>query len=435
MSGEPDAGPAIIPEMAVDRDCLPNGVGQQGDAAGQLCRELEIAGMEPLLTLDSEGSLVGGVTLLVDAGDTGSSEAAAMQFRQQAYDILANGLPLSVSIRGEAVGCVCDLLSLAARDAGAMPSQIEIVIEVGIMSPRDAAALRFERLGEGVVHVRLDCRLLRNPQTWHELWKARDRGHVRLTYPSHVMSSCPLLCDEAATAVIPVTGIQVPAGTAWLSIKLDVSRFVDDRGQLLDRDFEEALCRCVDIGEQLHELVRWPTPQMRHDAWLNRRLAICIDGLGDLVLRRGLDPQRFTTLGEANRLLLRIRELLVARSRAIARKTPQLPAIDESDPSRGFPGGQVRNGWRARWLDAVESSAVRHRNILVLSPWSLFPANQPADYRFADLLPVLRFADACSLYRSPGLSSWNVNKFKAFHRRAWAVLQQRDIAHQIAERS
>ena len=44
----------------------------------------------------------------------------------------------------------------------------------------------------------------------------------------------------------------------------------------------------------------------------------------------------------------------------------------------------MRNGWRARWLDAVESSAVRHRNILVLSPWSLFPAKQPADYRFAD---------------------------------------------------
>jgi len=419
--------------MAVDRDCLPNGVGQQGDAAGQLCRELEIAGMEPLLTLDSEGSLVGGVTLLVDARDTSSSEAAAMRFRQQAFDILVNGLPLSVSIRGEAVACVCDLLDLAARDAGALASQIEIVIEAGTMSPRDVSALRHQRLGEGIVHVRLDCGSLRNPQTWYQLWKARETGHVRPAYASQVVSPCPLLCDEAATAVIPVTGIQVPAGTAWLSIKLNVSRFVDGRGQLVESALEDALYRCVDIGDQLHELIHWPTPQMRHDAWLNRRLAILVDGLGDLVLRRGLDPQRFTTLGEANRLLLRIRELLVGQSRAIARKTPQLPAIGESDPSRGFPGGQVRNGWRARWLDAVESSAVKHRNILVLSPWSLFPANQPADYRFADLLPVLRFADACSLHGPPGLRSWNVNRFKAFHRRAWAVLQQRDITHQIAE--
>jgi hypothetical protein len=429
--------------MAVDRDCLPNGVGQQGDAAGQLCRELEIAGMEPLLTLDSEGSLVGGVTLLVDAHDVSTSEAAAMQFRQQAFDILANGLPLSVSVQGlrvatvrrEAFARTCDLLGNAARDASVLTSTIEIVIEAGTLSPRDASALRFERLGKGIVHVRLDCRYMRNPRTWYELWKARDTGYVRPAYASHVMSSCPLLCDEAATAVIPLTGIQVPAGTAWLAIRLDLSRFVDDRGQLFERTFEDALRRCIDIGERLHELTRWPTPQMRHDAWLNRRLAILIDGLGDLVLRRNLDPQRFTTLGEVNFLLLRIRELLVGQSRAIARKTPQLPAIDESDPSRGFPGGQVRNGWRARWLAAVESSAVRHRNILVLSPWSLFPANQLADYRFADLLPVLRFADPCSLYESPGLGSWSVDKFKAFHRRAWAVLQQRDIAHQIAERS
>jgi hypothetical protein len=429
--------------MAVDRDCLPNGVGQQGDAAGQLCRELELAGLEPLLALDSEGFLAGGVTLLADAGDIGASEAAAAQFRQQAFDILANRLPLSVSICGlwtakrrlDALAEVLDLLHLAVRDAGASQSAVEIVVEAGTLPPRDVSALRRERLGEGVVHVRLDCGLLRNPQTWHQLWRARDAGHVRLAYASQVMSSCPLLCDEAATAVIPVTGIQVPAGTSWLSVKLNVSLFVDAKGQFRDRAFEDALCRCVEIGEQLHEFVRWPTAQMRHDAWLNRRLAIVIDGLGDLVLRKGFDPQRFTTLGEANRLLLRIRELLVGQSRAIARKTPQLPAIDESDPSRGLPGGQARNSWRARWLDAVESSAVRHRNILVLSPWSLFPAGQPADYRFADLLPVLRFADACSLSAPPGLRSWNINKFKAFHRRAWAVLQQRDVAHQIAERS
>lgn len=422
---------------------MPNGVGQRDDAAAQLYRELEMAGTEPLLTLDSDGFLAGGVTLLVDAGDVDASAAAALQFRQQAFDVLATGLPLSVSIHGlptvpasrDAFGRVCDLLRRAAGDAGAMTSQVEIVIGAGTTSPEEVSALRYRQLGEGIVHVRVDCGLLRNPQSWYELWRARDTGQVRLTYASRVRSSCPLLCDEAATAVIPVTGIQVPAGTAWLSIGLNVTRFADARGRLCERSIEEALRRCVDIGEQLHEQVRWPTPQMRHDAWLNRRLAIVIDGLGELVSRRGLDPQRFTTLAEAKLLLSWIRDLLVAQSRTIARRTPRLPAIDESDPSRGFPGGQVQNGWRARWLDAVASSAVRHRNILVLSPWSVFPWQHPADYRFADLLPVLCFADACSLSGAPRLRHWNVNKFKAFHRRAWAVLQQGDVARQIAERS
>ena len=51
-----------------------------------------------------------------------------------------------------------------------------------------------------------------------------------------------------------------------------------------------------------------------------------------------------------------------------------------------------------------------------------------------DLLPVLGIANACAFSAAPDLSHWTVDEFKRFHQRAWAVLQQRDAAHQIAGR-
>jgi hypothetical protein len=202
---------------------------------------------------------------------------------------------------------------------------------------------------------------------------------------------------------------------------------------LCESSIENALRRCVAIGDALHDLIRWPTAQLRHDAWLNRRLALELTGFGDLVARRSLDPQRFATLQEICELLRWMQGILQRQSRAIAQRSERLPAISESDPSREFPSGQIRNGWRTRWLEAVEATAVRHRNLLVLSPWSIFPKHQPADYRYADLLPVLAFSDACVFPAPPDLEAWDIAKFTSFHKRAWAVLQQRSAAYQIAE--
>ena len=36
------------------------------------------------------------------------------------------------------------------------------------------------------------------------------------------------------------------------------------------------------LGEAVHDIMQWPTPEQRHDAWLNRRLAVTIDGIGDV---------------------------------------------------------------------------------------------------------------------------------------------------------
>jgi hypothetical protein len=217
-------------------------------------------------------------------------------------------------------------------------------------------------------------------------------------------------------------------------MQLNISRFADQRGRLRESALEQALCRAVEIGDELHGLATWPTAQMRHDAWLNRRLAILLTGFGDLVQRCGLDPRRFSTLEHLCELLHWARDIVHTQSRRIASQEGCLPALEQSDPSRMLPGGRIRNGWRRRWRDAVELVSIRHRNQLVLSPWSVFPDGEPADYHYADLLPLIACGNACAFAGRPDLSHWNINEFKNFHQRAWAVLQQKDAAHQIAER-
>ena len=77
--------------------------------------------------------------------------------------------------------------------------------------------------------------------------------------------------------------------------------------------------------------------------------------------------------------------------------------------------------WQKRWAEMLATASVRHRNLLAISPWSVFPAGAPADFRFADLLPVLRYADACMLSGLPDLGHWNAGKFREFHCRASAA--------------
>ena len=437
-------------QMAVDSDHVPNGIGP--GLTGQLYRELELAGVEPLLTLDSDGALAGGVTLLADAGATQTSDSAAARFRQQAFDTLANGLSLSVSVHelGEgtdahaAFSAICELLRLAMQDAGASPECIAVAVKAEALSPQAAWAVRSARLGGGPVHV-LPGRAVMQPDSsqrerdqhdrfWSQLWHAHGTARIGVAYAPTVFAQCSLLSAEVADCVLPATAVQVPAGTAWLPMSLDVSRFTDERGSLRESAIEHALGRSIEIGDVLHDLVRWPTARMQHDAWLNRRLAIVLTGFGDLVQRRRQDPQQFASLTDLCELLRWIREVLQGRSREVARRTEHLPALEQSDPCRALPSGHVRNGWRTRWREAVESAAVRHRNVVVLSPWSLFPRGQPADFRYADLLPLLGFANACSFPAPPSLCHWNINKFKNFHQRAWAVLQQRGAVQQIAER-
>ena len=269
-------------------------------------------------------------------------------------------------------------------------------------------------------------------EQWKTLWESRAADEIFPAFGNRVLPQCPLLSNELADTVVESCGIQAPAGSAWVCMQVDLHRFVG-RGRAIDEEhLQRALETCVDVGEALHDQLAWLSPDLEHDAWLNRRLGIVLCGLGDTVSACGLDPGDHTSLRFMNQLLLRVRRALHLRSTELALQHGPIPAITLSDPSHELPRGGIRDDWRRRWRDAANASQVRHRNLLVISPWSLFPTARYADYRYAELLPLLRHADACAFRRNVSIAHWNFNEFKRFHQRARAVLQQRGDSSQFA---
>jgi hypothetical protein len=268
---------------------------------------------------------------------------------------------------------------------------------------------------------------------WRTLWELRAEPRVRTAFADRVMPQCPLLSAERGRAIVSPIGLQAPVDSAWVCMSVDLVRFTRPRGMLDVQALQRCVETCVDVGERLHECLTWPTADVQHDAWLNRRLAIVISGFGDLLRAGGMAPSDHDSLRYLNQLLLRVRMSAQSRSRAIAVNSGPLPAIGLSDPSPALPCGSIREDWRRRWRQAVRATLVRHRNLLVISPWSLFPCDDRANYEYAELLPLLRHADACAFERGMSIGHWNFKQFKHFHQRARAVLKRRSATPQIAE--
>ena len=268
---------------------------------------------------------------------------------------------------------------------------------------------------------------------WRALWELRAERGVNTAFAERIMPQCPLLSVERGRAIVSPIGLQAPADSAWVCMGIELARFLRHDGAIDEPALKRCLETCIDVGEALHDTLAWPTADMQHDAWLNRRLAIVLSGFGDLLRIKGMAPADHESLRYLNQLLLWVRMNAQSRSRAIAMHAEPLPAISLSDPSHGLPRGSIREDWRRRWREAVRATLVRHRNLLVISPWSLFPGEARADYEYAELLPLLRHSDACAFKRHVSIDHWNFNQFKYFHQRARAVLKQRVATSQIAE--
>jgi len=268
---------------------------------------------------------------------------------------------------------------------------------------------------------------------WQDLWQRRAVPGMQTAFSAVAVPQCALLSAEAATAIVAPEGLQAPPRSAWVGMRVHLPRFLRPDGELDQPELERALVTCVDTGDALHDVLCWPSADAQHDAWLNRRLAIVVSGLGDILELTRRAPESHASLRFLGQLLQWLRMTLRSHSQAIARRRDLLPAIALSDPSQSLPPGCVGDEWRRCWQRAAEASRVAHRNLLVMSPWSLFPTHAAADFRYAELLPLLRHADACTFRRPISISHWNVSEFKHFHKRAMAVLRQRIAASLIAE--
>jgi len=379
-----------------------------------------------------------GAALSADVTAIQASRSAAALLRQQVCDLVTAGQQLTLTLAGLEPGrdsrlrfqTLCELLGEAFQDVNAPCHELGIVIDAVCLSPQDAWHIRSDKLGVGPLYLKLPQRELPH-EFWQQLWHSRANTLLRLVYSPFVVSQTCLLPDENAGGVIPVLGLQVPTGSSWVTAEVDVSEFSDEVGTLDPASFEQVLEGAVAHADKIHTRTRWPTAQMRHDAWLNRRLAINVTGIGALLRRRDSDPGRFATLNEMSELLLQVRRVLFAATRELASCDGNLPALEQADPGRHVPGGNIGDGWTRLWRQALTASAVRNRNLLAISPWSIFPPGR-AEMCYANLLPLLRFADVCPFGPPPDMAGWNLKNFKNFHQQAAAVLHQRGATHQIA---
>ena len=375
-------------------------------------------------------------TLTADAQLLAGSPAAARHFVQQSLDVLVTGRLLGVELiapgaRDGGIAVVAGLLREAAASANADSSRIGLTVRSGNVALREAWHARTEQLGAGPLYVAGG--LPEAPADWDLLWELRDQRDLRLAAAAEVTSACPLLAAEPATVIEPGLQVQAPVSTAWVGRRIWLPDFLTADGHIDERGLLRTAALAVEAGEQAFAPARWATARMRHDAWLNRRLAIELAGFGTLVAMLGLDPAEFSTLLMLSRLVARLREALLSRSRQLADRFGPVPVLEQGERMLPMADERLREGWLRRWRQAVASSAQRHRNLLVLSPWSLFPDGEAAPFRYANLAPLLRYADACAFPALPDLSAWTRGEFVNFHRQVAAVLQQRSAQRQIAE--
>jgi hypothetical protein len=265
---------------------------------------------------------------------------------------------------------------------------------------------------------------------WRRLWEMRDFVPIAALLPAVVSSPCPLLPDERVNGVLAASLTLVPTGSAWASIDVDLAKYTRPDGELRTSVFESALRGSVERAERSHDGSYWSHSAEASDSRLNRRLSIFVRGWGDLVARRGQDPANHAVLGCLRELAANVSRVLVAASRAMAEERGYCPAIDVAG-ARVLQHGEEMN---ARWRRAIAENAIRHRNLLTLSPWDVFPRDCPADPRFANLLPILSHADSVSLRRDADISHWNVNEFRQFHERVAAILRCSSEQDLIAKR-
>ena len=390
-----------------------------------------------------------GVSVKVDASSLLGSERVAALLANQLLPILSAGLPLAVCVSrlgkpGLAEARLARLMDLCrelARDLGPVSGQLELAIDGDVASPLAIVRLVDDKLGRVPLHLGISKHRLKPAKTeaaeaanrrfWEEI-TAPEAASLHTILATDVVAASPLLVAEHATAVEPGSGLLIPSGSAWAPATIDLSEYTR-RGELDHVALEPALERAMDHADSLHELIEWPTPAMRQDAWLNRRLSVMLTGIGDWLAQAGHDPSCPAVLAMLERLLRWVLTVLKARSRSSVTAAEPLPAIAHNDPCRGLRAGPLRDDWRNRWRRAVQDHALRHRNLLAMSPWALHPRQPAFEPRYLNLLPLLRHAHVVSLRRGAGAPIVDATKFRDLHQRLHAVLQQRAAAHQIAQ--
>ena len=427
--------------------------GEEGAGSGlqELAGRLAALKVQPRLLQSGNGVTAGGVAMRVSVQKTLQSPMAGEHLFRRVTMLAHEQVPLTLALwelgaEDESIRALedfCGILRVALTAEGLAAANIGISMQSHLVPLKAYLLICTAILGRGPRYVILDSLQMRHhdcdmvqaeaDSNWSFLWSVRNASPTIVpAYAASVTTRCPLLGDETATAVLPEAGQQAPVESAWLPMHIYLPDFSDGRGRLNWEFLEAALQQAVDAGDRILDYLYWHLPQQRSDAWQNRRLAISIDGIGNLVVERSADPGDLRCLQWIDETVARIHAVLWNRSRILAQQTEPLPALLSNWPAVRWDCDIKKSDWEVRWRRAVANSAVRHRNLLVMSPYAVLPRGSAASYRFVDLLPALHHADAFS-FANPRVDGFRTcAEFATFHRRAWAVMQRRNAASLVA---
>lgn len=413
-----------------------------------LTRQLQSLGVEPKIRVFPWGTSAGGIAMRIEVRRLLSTPDSLNAWLADIRRILERGVRLTLSLDDlgldetsiDYLEHFCKQVQDALPEGGLPKQQLGLCIAASDIALPAYQVISNALLGCGPRYVAVDRAYMDTGTTsrsiatdWQVLFNRRA-GMAPLwpVYATGVRTRCPLLSNEATSALLPGAGIAIPAGTAWLPMELDISHFADPKGVIQKDALAHALEACVELGDRLFNLLSWPDQCQRADAQLNRRLAVMLTGIGDLVARRNANPASLDCLRNLDRLVGYIHDTLWKKSQQLAETCGPLPALERQHPAGRWRDESHNADWTRRWQTAMHTAQVRHRNLLVMSPYSVLPRGGQTKKDYVDLLPLIAHADALSFAAPPHCDGWTSATFMAFHRRAWAITQRRNAAAFIA---
>jgi hypothetical protein len=261
-------------------------------------------------------------------------------------------------------------------------------------------------------------------RTWHGLTGLVHRQPgFHLVLQQTTRPACALAGAERADAVLPWSLFEARAETAWLAVAIRVDALRSGSPAEGLAEVRRLLRACLRLADDLVDQLEWPTPELAQDALVNRRLAVHVTGIGAAVDRWGLDPAAFPTVRLADRWVGLLRQLMLRESNALARERGPFPGLELRDLASTLS----RSLGDERASRLLRQAGLRHRHLLVLSPYAVLPAqtsrHPPAAY--LHLLPVLRWADTVAMHGDALARTLPVSAFRRLLRMTWAIAHNR----------
>ncbi len=260
------------------------------------------------------------------------------------------------------------------------------------------------------------------------LWRgitavAHAEPGVRLVLEHTTRPACALAWGERGDAVLPLSQFEVRAETAWLALRIQLDALDLDSVRAGLNELRRLLRAGLRLADNLVEQIDWPSPELAQDALVNRRLAVHVTGIGDLIDRWELDPAAFSSVKLATRWLTVVRRLMVRESNALARERGPFPGLELHDIAHSLASSLGDE--RARRL--LRQAGLRHRHLLVLSPYSVFPERCPRRplSAYLHLLPVVQAADTIAMRGDAIARALPLGAFRRLLQMTWAIARNR----------